>query len=1224
MCPHNMSIKNSLNKAYLKLPATRSQIDKFKSNFITLFNRIKGSEGEEFHKNEISDFLKNTYYSPNHYINTHGRFDLVIHNGKESSSRIGVLVECKSPGNQTEMPTITNLNVKAIHELILYFLEERITNNNLELKHLVATNLYEWFIFDAHVFEACFSNNKALIKQFHDFKEGRLSGKDTSFFYNAIAAPFLDNLDKQLEFTHFDLKDYRHLITNLNTEDDNLLIPLYKILSPEHLLKLQFKNDSNTLDKDFYLELLHIIGLEEIKKGSKKIIGRAKINNRNYSSLLESTISILRAEDLLSQVQNPAYYGESSDDQLFNISLELVITWINRILFLKLLEGQLVRYNQGDITYKFLNQSVIPDYDALNKLFFYILAVPLENREDRLKARFRNIPYLNSSLFEATDLERQTLRISNLDDSYKLSIFKGTVLKDYKGRKINGERLTLLYLFEFLDAYNFSSEGAKDIQEENKTLISASVLGLIFEKINGYKDGSFFTPGYITQYMCQETIKRAAIQKFNDVKGWNCQSITEIYNKIEEKPEANQIINSLRICDPAAGSGHFLVSALNEILAIKSELNILMDRKGKVLRDYKFEVVNDELIVTDPDGELFVYNPKNHESQRVQEAIFDQKQTIIEGCLFGVDINPNSVKICRLRLWIELLKHAYYKSDKVPPELETLPNIDINIKCGNSLLNRHSLDSDLKTALKSKKWTIDNYREAVLVYQNTSNKAEKRAMEDLIAKIKKDFVIEISRNNADVKQLNKFKNDLLKLTTEQLFDDDTNQKRTWRKKITYLNSRIASLELKIESLKNNEVFKNAFEWRIEFPQVLNNDSKYLGFDVVIGNPPYGVNTSKIERKILINNLGKVPDYEIYYWFINRAHSILKESGHFSFIIPNTLLFNLDASKYRLSLLNSWGFDEVLDCTNFSVFADATVRNVILTLQKNVLRDILYYRPTTNTQSFFNLINKPRVSLHKDKVIKNNHNWALLFRLDNTILDLIWKLKSLSHLSNYFDISQGYIPYRTSDLIKSLGEIEGKRITRERAWHSTVKINEEYKQEIFGRDITKYNYRASNSYVWYGKHLACYVDPKYFTSRRILVREITNPEIIACIVEDEFVNDPQLISIINKSGIEFDITLLWAILNSKLATFFHFNSSPKATKGAFPKILINDLNNFPIPDRISIQDQNEIIKLSKQIMAFKNANSESDINLMQSDLENHIYTIYGLSNSEINIIEQSLV
>jgi adenine-specific DNA-methyltransferase len=187
------------------------------------------------------------------------------------------------------------------------------------------------------------------------------------------------------------------------------------------------------------------------------------------------------------------------------------------------------------------------------------------------------------------------------------------------------------------------------------------------------------------------------------------------------------------------------------MIAVKNDLKILQDRDGKRLKEYQVEVINDELIVTDEDGDLFEYNPNNKESQRIQETIFHEKQTIIENCLFGVDINTNSVKICRLRLWIELLKNAYYKT--LPPVggvgggLETLPNIDINIKCGNSLVSRFAIDADLKQALKKSKWTIDSYRIAVDTYRNAENKEQKREMERLIADIKSDFRSEISLND---------------------------------------------------------------------------------------------------------------------------------------------------------------------------------------------------------------------------------------------------------------------------------------------------------------------------------------------------------------------------------------------------------------------------------------------------------------------------------------------
>lgn len=326
----------------------------------------------------------------------------------------------------------------------------------------------------------------------------------------------------------------------------------------------------------------------------------------------------------------------------------------------------------------------IKDYDDLNSLFFQVLARKQNERNEDIKSLFAKVPYLNSSLFEPTEIEHTTLFISNLRNDKTLPIYSQTVLKDSTGKKRTGNINPLEYLFDFLNAYDFTSEGSEEIQEDNKTLINASVLGLIFEKINGYKDGSFFTPGFITMYMCRETIRKAVVQKFNESKNWNCTDIHSLYDKIEDRKEANKLINDLKICDPAVGSGHFLVSALNEMIAVKSDLKILQDREGRRLKEYHFEVVNDELIVTDEDGELFDYNPTNKESQRIQETLFHEKQTIIENCLFGVDLNPNSVKICRLRLWIELLKNAYYKNET---ELETLPNIDINIKCGNSLIS---------------------------------------------------------------------------------------------------------------------------------------------------------------------------------------------------------------------------------------------------------------------------------------------------------------------------------------------------------------------------------------------------------------------------------------------------------------------------------------------------------------------------------------------------------
>ena len=537
--------RKALNKAFLKVKTNRNEIELFKTNLIGLLDNINESESEEFHKNLVSKFLTDTYYGATHFINTKGRNDLVIHNSNNALGTVGVIIEAKKPTNKAEMLHINNINTKAFQELVLYYLRERITSKNLEIKHLVATNIYEWFIFDANLFEKEFAQNKNLVKQFTDFEEGRLSGKTTDFFYKQIAEPAINDIKLEISFTYFDIRDYDKPLRNDVKKDDNVLIALQKLLSSEHLLKLPFANDSNSLDKTFYTELLHIIGLTETKDGSKKLIQRKKEGERNSSSLIESAIFQLDNLDKVSRLDKPSQYGETNIERLFNVALELSITWINRILFLKLLEAQLLKYHKGDKSFAFLNLEKVQSFDDLNNLFFSVLARKPIERNDKVKNIFANVPYLNSSLFEPTPLEHSCLFISQLTDG-NLPLLSSTVIKGNNGQKRMGELLSIEYIFEFLNAYDFASEGSEDIQEDNKRLINASVLGLIFEKINGYKDGSFFTPGFITMYMCRETIRRAVVQKFNETKNWNCTDINQLYDKIDDKKEANNIINSLK------------------------------------------------------------------------------------------------------------------------------------------------------------------------------------------------------------------------------------------------------------------------------------------------------------------------------------------------------------------------------------------------------------------------------------------------------------------------------------------------------------------------------------------------------------------------------------------------------------------------------------------------------------------------------------------------------
>ena len=620
------------------------------------------------------------------------------------------------------------------------------------------------------------------------------------------------------------------------------------------------------------------------------------------------------------------------------------------------------------------------------------------------------------------------IRINSLDDGLMIKVANGTVLKNDKGKKREGEMPTLQYLLEFLDAYDFSSEGTEEIQEENKSLINASVLGLIFEKINGYKDGSYFTPGFITMYMCRETIRRAIVQKFNERYKIDCDTLDDLKNFVTRKfktkeilefLEFNKLINELTICDPAVGSGHFLVSALNEIITIKSELGILADREGRLLRGFSAEVVNDELIVSNPEEEFFEYKLGNQESQRVQEALFHEKESIIENCLFGVDINPNSVKICRLRLWIELLKSAYYTAESNYTELETLPNIDINIKQGNSLISRFSLDEDLSKALKSIKYSIDDYRTFVNHYKNATDKEEKRGFETLINQIKTDFRTEIGKRDPKIIRKNKLGGELFNLLNQvQAFEPTEKEKKMQQQKKEKLEKAINKLAAEIEEIRNSAIYKDAFEWRFEFPEVLDDQGNFVGFDVVIGNPPYLTGSSfKIFHNYFNQNfLTSEYQLDLYPLFIEISDNIIKPSGVMALITPNSWLKNLKMSKTIKFILDSLSIVSINPNIS-SAFAEAQVDTLIFFARKGVSR----YK--INVWSFDEESFNHRHFIDPSS-FKENESLVFDVEVSPQIRNLISKIRKKSHkLEDKFEITRGVNPYdkytgQSQDIIKS--------------------------------------------------------------------------------------------------------------------------------------------------------------------------------------------------------------
>ncbi len=928
-----------VNKIYLKQPVGENDIKSFRSAMRKMLKNVNANESEEHNKNLVMEFLSNAFYKNTNAINTKGKTDAAIYESPDSiHSHALVLIEAKGPG-RPDMAKRSELNCKALHELILYYIREEEINHNTKIKHLIITNCLEWFVFDKACFYRFFLANKK-------FKNEVLEAdreNTTDYVYEKVIRRKVEEVKHMLKYTYFDLSDYKGKLDDDAILTSRKFISIYKLLSPTHLLKLPFQNDHNALNRGFYNELLYIMGVEEVTDDKMKKIKRLKTKRQPYS-LVEQAISHLDGYDLY------------EEQDLFDAALGLVLVWVNRLLFLKLLESQLLTFNKG-ATSKLLISSRIPDYDILNDLFMKVLAVPTEQRNEEFREAFKDVPYLNSSLFEKSELEIKYFPVSGIRLG-EMEVMAQTAVKDGNGKRMKGLMPTLDYLFRFLDAFDFGVEKQSNdspLRQDSKTIINASVLGKIFEKINGYKDGSFFTPGYITQYICRKTLRRAVVNRFNEAKGWKCNDFFELCDQVgtdrDSRTEANQIINSLKICDPAVGSGHFLVSALNELIAIKREMGVLQDHREKPrpIGEY-ITVENDELIVTDEDGDTFIYDPKDPPSQRVQETLFEEKRTIIENCLFGVDLNPKSVEICQLRLWIELLKNAYYYKNEQTGEkvLQTLPNIDINIKCGNSLLNRTPFNVDIRQVLAATNLTITKYKQDVNNYKRTANKEAKARLKHDIDIIKSFLAKGISENTPVYKKWLSVAKELSDMRQKSLlFRDAKNKKGSYAKKLAALEKEETKLKRLVDEIRDNKVYTNAFEWRYEIPDVLDDKGVFWGFDAIIGNPPY-ISLEKLTEDVKAyskmhqmdeEEKKDIPTYntlesrgDIYSLFVERGLQLLKEDGLLAYILPNKWM-KVGYGKPLRQLFLKQNLTQVIDFDDNQIFTDATTYTCIIRMTK---------------------------------------------------------------------------------------------------------------------------------------------------------------------------------------------------------------------------------------------------------------------------------------------------
>ncbi|EQA9763840.1 class I SAM-dependent DNA methyltransferase [Campylobacter coli] len=1242
--------KEFLNPYYRKKPILEAELNEFikalKDYKSSLENNLKNNE-DSLVANALSKFFENLHFECE--IKSIHKGNSGIDLALKKDKQIQVIIEAKLPHSK-DFFSLNKPNCKALHECILYYLRERKALNS-SLKHIIITDFYHFYIFKADLFEELFNKNKYFKEAFENFEsKNSLFKGNTDEFYKECekllsSEKYLDSITRKDLFDEPSLKGaFIDLKSILEQEKPSFskLKPLFKIFHKDFLLSEFNPNDANSLNNAFYKELLYILGLCESKQNSKLIIAKSQESKEEQGTFYTAINSKLEEEN-------------------FETILKLLILWLNRILFLKLIESNLVRFND-DKNLKFLNFKKIPDFDKLSELFFEILA---KERSTRKKSEFAYLPYLNSSLFEKQNIEN-TLEISNLNNDLKLNYYKNTVLKDDKCKAKKGQVGLLEYLFEFLDSFDFGSDDEQSEILSQKELISSSVLGNVFEKLNGYKEGSFYTPSFITSYMCKESITKVVLDKFNakfDLKAIDISELRRDLRK-EDKNAQKELLNSIKICDPAVGSGHFLVSALNVMLSIYDELNLFDE-------EFYLEVQNDEILITNRKGEFVEYKRPHSDKDKahlIQKELFYTKKDIIENNLFGVDINPNSCEITKLRLWIELLKHSFYQSfeDEAYHDLKTLPNIDINIKCGNSLISYFEIDKSLshypniKERMNKYKNIVKDYKEGFYTDKNQINQEIKNLKISFKNFCFADkFKKEMKSFNEKCEKYSKKYGNFLAVNDENLrifvsanltlfdFDEKEAKKEFANLKKEYDN---------IFNLENN----HPFEWRFEFPEILDDDGNFQGFDLIIGNPPY---IRQEEIKELKPNLAK--NYkvykgtsDIYTYFYELGFNILKSNGVLSFITSNKYTRAGYGEALREFLLKNVSILDYIDLNGIKVFDSATVDTSILSFEKLKNKDSSFRYLALDNENLkacgYSIdLCKDFKELSQKSLSKENFTFSdeSTNSLKAKIECIGTPLKEWQGLNIYRGILTGYNEAFIISTEKRNEILENCKDEAEK--ERTAKL---IRKMLRGRDIKRYSYEWAGLWI-IGTFPSLKIDieqypalkqylsqflprieqsgekgcrkktsNKWFETQDNIAyyQEFEKEKIVWASVghiEHSFIPKDMLLQDTNYFFSTSNRYLL-GILNSKPITHYLADiQTPLGNTGAFRNYKYN-IEKLPIP-KINSKNQkiaDELVNSVDEILKAKEQDKNANTQELENKINSLVYKLYNLTEDEIKIIE----
>ena len=799
------------------------------------------------------------------------------------------------------------------------------------------------------------------------------------------------------------------------------------------------------------------------------------------------------------------------------------------------------------------------------------------------------IPYLNGGLFEEDDPQHRHL-------VFPVNLFEN--------------------LFEFFNQYNFTIY--EDDPNDHTVAVDPEMLGHIFENLlEDNKDkGAFYTPKEIVHYMCQESLIEYLTTWFEN-NGYKVVGFVTIGKPEQPSLFSENTVRESQLELEVPVDAESNTKQINRVLIEKLLKKTLNDDERLLVGGYadKFNVALDAVKICDPAiGSGAFPMGLLHETFTAKQTLYgivngnangfkasEVKLNIIQNSIYGVDIERGAVDIARLRFWLSLIV------DESEPK--PLPNLDYKIVVGNSLVSK--LD-DQVIALD---WNLDETAHGLFGQKFVKQKAG--LLQDISDKQRQFFSPDSDKKKLAV-DIRNLKIDLLINQLELMVKTRGEEtKPTGTGKVVAKQTQIyldtlgwkANIALLRKLRAKPDMVLNFFDWKLDFPEVMNERvSDRVGFDIVIGNPPYGAKLSVEEKKYFAETY-KHQDYQLdtYLLFTEKSFELMKVNAVSSLIIPNTWLINLKLQKIRLLIANK---NTVLNIVHYhkNVFENAVVDTQVLILKKklsnNHLVDIFEY-----TKNIENPI-KTKINQEKWKLLLGQPINIFIDKKTQKIIDIL-KINS-KVLTDFCVVVIGMKPYQ----VGKGNPKQTREIVDTRLFDAESKLDQTYRPLLRGKDINKYvTLWDKKRWIKYGDHLA---EPRYSANfdlpEKIVIRQ-TSDCLIATLDTQKFVCMNNL-HIVNSKDEKYNLKYILAVINSKLMNFYYETLNPEkgealaeVKKQNVEKLLIKIADN---------QVQSLFIKKVDEILSLKSEGK--DTTALEQQIDNLVYKLYELTYQEVKAID----